>query len=87
MQISVDINKLPSGRVQIAVFRPTSSNGFSLTYPNPQAARDVLLALGLPPRQIEDHLSLLAEIGPIEVLHFAAQEISDEVLAAQGFRI
>jgi len=87
MQVRVDINKLNSGKVQIAVFRFPQSTGFVLDYPSPKEAREVLLALGIDPGQVDRTLQVLMEIGPKEPLHFPAQEISDDVLHAHGFRV
>ncbi len=87
MQIRVDVNKRTNGKIQIAVFRSIHSGGFVLDYPSRKEAREVLIALALPVKDIDDKLELLAEIGPREVLHFAPQEISDDALQAQGFRV
>ena len=87
MQIRVDINRLKSGKVQIAVFRSQQSNGFALDYPSPNEARGVLLALGIDLGEVDRTLEVLAEIGPKEPLHFPPQEISAEVLRSQGFRV
>lgn len=87
MKISVDINKRTNGAIQICVIRSIHSGGFVKDYPTVTAARDVLIALGLPVADIDSHLKLLEELGPKERLHFQPQEIADDVLQAQGFRV
>jgi hypothetical protein len=87
MQITVDINKLRRGKVQIAVLRSRRSRGFVLDYPSPEEAREVLLGLGIDLAEIDRTLKVLAEIGPKETLHFPPQEISDDVLHTHGFRV
>ncbi len=85
MLVKVDINKLNSGRVQIAVFRPEQSAGPVQTYASPNEAKTVLLAFGLPGVEIDEQLEILSEIGPQELLHFGKREIADDVLHTHGF--
>jgi len=87
MKISVDIDKRTNGAIQICVIRSIHSGGFVKDYPTVKDARDVLIALGLPITDIDSKLKLLEELGSKERLHFQAQEISDDVLKAQGFRV
>jgi hypothetical protein len=87
MTIRVDVNKLNTGKVQIAAFRGSSSSGFVLNYPSPKEAREALIALGFPTKELDNKFEILSELGPKEVLHFTPREISDEILASTGFRI
>lgn len=87
MQVTVDITKLRRGKVKIAVLRSRRSPGVVLDYPSPKEAREVLLASGIDLAEIDRTLKVLAEIDPKETLHFPPQEISDDVLRTQGFRV
>jgi hypothetical protein len=87
MQVTVDINRLRRGKVQVRVLRSPRSHGFVLDYPSPKEAKEVLLALGIDLAEIDRTLKVLAEIDPKEMLHFPPQEISDDVLRTQGFRV
>ena len=83
----MDLNRLGTGKVQIAAFRGSSSTGFVLDYPSPKEAREALSALGFSTKEIDGRLEILSELSPKEVLHFAPREISDEILGSSGFRI
>lgn len=86
--VRIGINKLNSGRIQIAVFRdaPNQMTGPVQTYPSAENARKVLLAFGIPSAEIDRNFQALSEIGPKGVLNFTPLEVADEILAAQGFR-
>ena len=85
MLVTIDINKLKSGKVQISIFRAGQSSGSVQTYPSPTEAETVLLALGMPAETIDRQLEILSEIDPKELLHFGPHYVLDDVLSAHGF--
>jgi hypothetical protein len=83
----IDINKLNSGKIQLALFRRHQSSGFVVDFQSATEARTALIAFGIDQVRIEGTLELLDEIGAKEVLHFPEQELNDDALRASGFRI
>jgi hypothetical protein len=86
MRVKIDVNKMKSGRAQIAMFRDGQSNGFVQTYPSLDDAKGVLLMLGLPPERVLRKIDLLTEdFGPEEPLTIAVQDIPDDLIRQHGF--
>jgi hypothetical protein len=87
MQANVQINKLNSGKVQISVSLPHQMSRPVLDFPSPKEAKAALLAFGIDSITVEEKLALLAEIRPKELLRFPEQDINDDALRANGFRL
>jgi len=88
VRVKISVNKLNSGKIQIAVFRdaPNQMTGPVQTYASIEDARRVLFAIGVPSAAIDRNFQVLSEIEPKEVLNFTPLEVADDVLAAHGFR-
>jgi hypothetical protein len=82
-----DINKLKSGRIQIAAHRTSSSNGYALTYQSPKEATEVLLALGFDQKIVNQAFATIDEFnyGPQERYSLPEIVVTDELVRQNGF--
>jgi hypothetical protein len=85
MFVKINMNKLNSGKIQVAVYRAEQSAGPVQEYSSSIEAEKVLLGLGIPTETVTQQLDLLAEVGPKELLRFSPMEVLDEVLHSHGF--
>jgi hypothetical protein len=85
--VSVTINSLNSGRIQICVRKPQASPSPVQTYATVDEARQVLIAFDIPENEVKDTLELLTEVGPNQLLHFSVKDIPQKTLWDRGFKL
>jgi hypothetical protein len=85
--VTVSVNSMNSGRIQICVSKPQANPSPVQTYSTPTEARNVLQAFGIEEREIEETLKLLIEVGPHQALRFSPREISQKTLSDHGFNV
>ena len=89
--VDISINHEAGGGARICVTRPRSadSNSWHL-YASVKEAEDVLLALGIRGKLVEDldrPLRLLSELCSREPIDFLSVEVPENVLANLGFKV
>jgi hypothetical protein len=90
MLVDISINH-EAGGAKVCVTRRKSadSNSWHL-YPSVKEAEEVLLALGIRRKLVEDldhPLSLLSELYSREAIDFLSVEVPEDVLATLGFKV
>ena len=92
MKVRVTLNKMNSGRMQVACTRSSNEVGGSGTGAVRTFAADAkeeltkfLHGLGIPDAVGAEKVASLSKIGPYEVVTVAELDITKEVLQANGF--
>jgi hypothetical protein len=89
--VDISINHEAGGGAKVCVTRRRSadSNSWHL-YASVKEAEEVLLALGIRRKLVEDldrPLRLLSELGSREAIDFLSVEVPEDVLANLGFKV
>jgi hypothetical protein len=87
MLVSISVNRLNNGGVQICVTKPQGNPRPVQTYASIEAARGVLLDFGINEQEADSTLKLLPEIGSQEVLRFSAMEVPQSLLEKYGYKL
>jgi len=85
--VSISVNSLNSGGVQICVAKPQYNPHPGQTYPSVELARQVLLDFGIEEKVIDETLKLLPEVGPNQALYFSPKDVPQHILGIHGFRL
>jgi hypothetical protein len=89
--VDISINHEAGGGAKICVARPRSADSNSWhVYASVKEAEDVLLALGIRGKLVENldrPLRLLSELGSREPIDFLSVEVPEHVLAKLGFKV
>ena len=84
-----DVNRMNSGRIQIAAHRAPTSNGSVQTYESPKEATEVLLALGYELNAVEEAFATIKEFNYGQYERYSLPEIhvEDQLVRQHGFVI
>lgn len=87
MLVTINVNSLSSGGIQICVSKPQAKLTLPQTYPSAREARAVLLEFGIDEKEIDDTLKLLLEVGPNQPLHLLVRDVPQKTLSDHGFKV
>jgi len=85
--VNVSLNSTDDGAVQVRIGPPQSSNVSIQTYSSTSAARQVLIAIGIDPQEVDTVLKLLSQVSQGKQLQFSSRFVEQKVLWENGFRL